>query len=512
MPPLTARSLIGFFAMAFGMFMAILDIQIVSASLAQIQAGLSASAEEISWVQTSYLIAEVVMIPLSGYLSRLMSTRILFVVSAAGFTVMSLLCALSTSIEEMIVFRALQGFIGGAMIPTVVAGSYIMFGQGRAATVSVFVGLIATLAPTVGPTLGGILTSALSWHWLFLINLPIGIVISAVVWAVVDVDKPNWSLLDDIDIAGFAFMAVFLGSVEYVLEEGARNDWFEDGAIRTFAVVGVLAGIAFFVRVLSARNPIVNLHVFKDRNFSLGAGFGLILGIGLYGIVYLLPVFLARVRGYSSMQIGELVFVTGLFQFLASPIGGVLARRGYSRQVLTAGLLMMAASCYQFSHLTWEWDFWEMLVPQMLRGAGLMFCMIPANVIALGRLEPNTLKDASGLYNLLRNLGGALGLAVLNTQLVERSSMHYQQLAERVSAGRGVAEGWLAGLAERYNAMIPGDGQLAALKTLNGFVHREALVLAFADCFWIIMFIYLAALLATPLIRPPTNADLPEEP
>jgi DHA2 family multidrug resistance protein len=206
------------------------------------------------------------------------------------------------------------------------------------------------------------------------------------------------------------------------------------------------------------------------------------------------------------------VFVTGLFQFLASPIGGVLARRGYSRQVLTAGILMMAASCYQFSHLTWEWDFWEMLVPQMLRGAGLMFCMIPANVIALGRLEPETLKDASGLYNLLRNLGGALGLAVLNTQLIERSSIHYQQLSERVSAGRGVAEAWLAGLGERYNAMIPGEGQFAALKTLNGFVHREAAVLAFADCFWIIMCIYLVALLATPLVRPPANTDVPEEP
>jgi DHA2 family multidrug resistance protein len=181
MPPITARALIGFFAMAFGMFMAILDIQIVSASLAQIQAGLSASAEEISWVQTSYLIAEVVMIPLSGFLSRLLSTRILFVLSSASFTVMSLFCAMSTSIEQMIIFRALQGFLGGAMIPTVMAGSYIMFGRGRAAGVSVFVGLIATLAPTVGPTLGGILTSAFSWHWLFLINIPIGIIITAIV-------------------------------------------------------------------------------------------------------------------------------------------------------------------------------------------------------------------------------------------------------------------------------------------------------------------------------------------
>jgi DHA2 family multidrug resistance protein len=512
LPPISARELVGFIAMAFGMFMAILDIQIVSASLAQIQAGLSASADEISWVQTSYLIAEVVMIPLSGYLSRLLSTRVLFVVSAASFTLMSLFCALSTSIEEMIVFRALQGFLGGAMIPTVVAGSFIMFGQGRAASISVFVGLIATMAPTLGPTLGGALTSAFSWHWLFLINLPIGLVITVIVWAVVDIDKPNWSLLEGIDLLGFSLMAVFLGSLEYVLEEGSRKGWFEDGSIRTFSVVATVAGVAFFTRVLSARNPIVNLRVFKDRNFSLGAGFGFMLGIGLYGIVFLLPVFLARVRGYSSLQIGELVFVTGMFQFMASPFAGLLARRGYARGTLITGILLMAGSCIEFSRLTTDWSFWEMVVPQMMRGTGLMFCMVPANVIALGRLAPEMMKDASGLYNLMRNLGGALGLAVLNTQIIERSSFHYQRLAEHVSAGRGVAEGWVAGLGERYNSVIPGDGQLAALKTLTGFVHREAAVLAFADCFLIIAAIYLVALLATPLVTRPANVDVVEEP
>jgi DHA2 family multidrug resistance protein len=452
------------------------------------------------------------MIPLSGYLSRLLSTRILFVLSAASFTAMSLLCALATSIEQMIVFRALQGFLGGAMIPTVVAGSYIMFGQGRAAGVSVLVGLIATLAPTVGPTLGGILTSAFSWHWLFLINLPIGIIISVIVYAIVDVDEPNWSLLEGIDIWGFALMAVFLGSLEYVLEEGARKGWLEDGTIRLLASVGFAAGIGFFARVLTAANPIVNLRVFANKDFSVGALFGLVLGIGLYGIVYLLPVYLARVRGYSSLQIGELVFVTGLFQFAASPIAGMLSRLGYARHVLTLGVLMMAASCWQFSHLTSEWGFWEMLVPQMLRGAGLMFCMIPANVIALGRLEPETLKDASGIYNLLRNLGGALGLAVLNTQLSERAAIHYAQLSERVSAGRGVAEGWIAGLGERYTTMIPGDGQLAALKTLSGFVHREALVLAFSDCFLIVAAIYAVTIFFTPLASQPTNTAIVEEP
>jgi DHA2 family multidrug resistance protein len=256
----------------------------------------------------------------------------------------------------------------------------------------------------------------------------------------------------------------------------------------------------------------VNLHVFKDRNFTLGAVFGLILGIGLYGIVYLLPAYLARVRGYSSLQIGELVFVTGIFQFISAPIAGILSRRWDTRYVLVIGILLMAGSCFEFSQLTTEWGFWELLIPQIMRGSGLMFCMIPANVIALGKLEPNILKDASGLYNLLRNLGGALGLAVLNTQLTERVGFHYARLSEHVSGGRAVAEGWLSGLSQRYSTMITTDPDMAALRTLSGFVRREATTLAFADCFLIVAIIYAAALLATPLLSRPTNVNTVEEP
>lgn len=510
-PPLTARTLIGFFAMAFGMFMAILDIQIVSASLAEIQAGLSASQDEITWVQTSYLIAEVVMIPLSGYLSRLLSTRILFVISASSFTAMSLLCAMSTSIEEMIVFRALQGFLGGAMIPTVVAGSYMMFGQGRAAGISVIVGLVATLAPTIGPTLGGYLTHALSWHWLFLINVPIGIAITATVWSLVDLDRPNWKLLEGFDFAGLGLMAVFLGSVEYVLEEGARKNWFEDETIQTLTVLAIIAGIGFFVRVLSAKNPIVNLKVFRDRNFTLGTSYGFILGIGLYGLVYLMPAFLGRVRGYNSLQIGELLFITGLCQFIAAPIAGMLARRYDTRLVLLAGLSLMAISSYQLSFVTSDWSFDELLVPQMLRGAGLMFCMVPANVIAMSAQVGDQLKDASGLYNLMRNLGGALGLAVLNTQLTDRLAFHYQRLGESLSAGRQIAEDALAGLAARFSDMMPGDAQMGALKAISGFVRQQAATMAFADCFLLVAVIYLLAIFTVPLLGKPRHLATTEE-
>ncbi|MBI1213004.1 MAG: DHA2 family efflux MFS transporter permease subunit [Alphaproteobacteria bacterium] len=491
--------------MAFGMFMAILDIQIVAASLAEIQAGLSASQDEIAWVQTAYLIAEVVMIPLSGYLSRLLSTRILFVISASSFTVMSLLCAASTSIEEMMIFRALQGFLGGAMIPTVIAGSYMMFGQGRAAGIGVVVGLVATLAPTIGPTLGGYLTHALSWHWLFLINVPIGIAITVIVWSLVDIDKPNWKLLQGFDFAGLALMAVFLGSIEYVLEEGARKNWFEDQTIETLTVVAVAAGVGFFLRVLSAKNPIVNLKVFRDRNFTLGTSYGFILGIGLYGLVYLMPAFLGRVRGYNSMQIGEILFITGLCQFIAAPIAGMLARRYDTRFVLLTGLFLMAISSYMLAFVTSEWSFQELLWPQILRGAGLMFCMVPANVIAMSGQEGDQLKDASGLYNLMRNLGGALGLAVLNTQLTDRLAFHYERLGESLSAGREVAEAALAGLAARFSDLMPGDAEMGALKTLSAFVRQQAATMAFADCFLVVALIYVAAIFTVPLLGKPRH-------
>ena len=230
---------VGFMLMAFGMFMAILDIQIVSASLSQIQAGLAASADEISWVQTSYLVAEVVMIPLSGFLARALSTRWLFTLSAGGFTIASLLCSTASSIDEMIVFRALQGFLGGAMIPTVYAASFAMFGRRRQTGVTVVVSLIVTLAPTIGPALGGWMSETFSWHWLFLINLVPGILITFGVWALVDFDKPDLKLLRQVDFPGLLGMALFLGGLDFVLEEGARNDWFADPTVFRVAVAAV---------------------------------------------------------------------------------------------------------------------------------------------------------------------------------------------------------------------------------------------------------------------------------
>jgi DHA2 family multidrug resistance protein len=415
------------------MFMAILDIQIVSSSLSEIQAGLSAAPEEISWVQTSYLIAEVIMIPLSGFLGRALSTRVLFTISAAGFTLASLLCATATSINEMIVYRALQGFIGGGMIPTAFAAAYTIFPRRAQPPVMALVGLTVTLAPTVGPTVGGYLTELFSWHWLFLVNIVPGIAASVLAWTLVDFDEPDYGLLRRFDFVGLATMAIFLGSLEYVLEEGQKNDWFQDIGITIWAVLAAVAGGVFFWRVLTAATPIVDLRAFRDRNFAVGSLLTFVLGIGLYGLTYLYPFFLARVRGYTSLQVGETVFVTGAFMFMAAPVVGMLARKVDPRSLIFLGLVGFAVSSFDLTDITGDWAFGELFLPQALRGVSLMFCMIPINVVALGTLPPDRIKNASGLFNLMRNLGGAFGLAGINTVLQSRSDLHVQRLSEHVA-------------------------------------------------------------------------------
>ena len=274
--------MLAFLAMCFGMFMAFLDIQVVSASLAEIQAGLAASSDEITWVQTSYLMAEVIAIPLSGFLSRALGTRIMFAGAAAGFTIASLMCGLSTTMGQMIVWRALQGFIGGGMVPTVFASAYIIFPRRLQPVITPIIGLVATLAPTIGPTVGGYLTDMMSWHWLFFINVVPVIVVTIAAITLIDFDKPDLPLFKHFDFVGLIFMALFLGALEYVLEDGPRYDWFEDSTLALAAVVSASSAVIFFARVLTARQPIVDLHTFRDRNFALCSMFSFVLGIGIY--------------------------------------------------------------------------------------------------------------------------------------------------------------------------------------------------------------------------------------
>jgi DHA2 family multidrug resistance protein len=501
-PVVTGRTVIAFAAMALGMFMAVLDIQVVASSLAEIQAGLSASASEIAWVQSAYLIAEIVMIPLSGYLGRLLSTRYLFAIAAGGFTIFSALCATATSIEQMIVWRAGQGFIGGAMIPSVFSAAFTMFPKRRQAAVSALLGLLATLAPTIGPTAGGYLTSYFSWHWLFLVNVGPGIVVTLAALALVRFDKPNLALLGEFDFPGLVTLAVFLGSLEYVLEEGARDDWFEDGTIRIMTAAAVIGGICFFARALTTRKPIVDLGAFTNRNFFAGALFAFVLGVGLYGLVYLYPVFLASVRGYNSLQIGNTMFVTGAFMMITAPIAGALAQKLDPRLLLGTGFALFALSCLELVPITKDWAFDELFLPQAVRGVALMLAMIPVNMLALGALPADKVKNASGLFNLMRNLGGAVGLAIINTMLNKRWDLHLAHLREAVTWSREAASERLAAAAHGF-ASLGADAQTAGLASLAKTVRREAMVMAFADVFLILAVVFFLVLAVLPLTQKP---------
>jgi DHA2 family multidrug resistance protein len=507
----STRQLVGFMAMVFGMFMAILDIQIVSASISEIQAGLSASPDEASWIQTSYLIAEIVMIPLSGFLSRGLSTRVLFTASATGFTIFSLACVFATSLPAMVIFRALQGFVGGAMIPTVFATSFLLFSGPKRLQMSVLIGLTATMAPTIGPTLGGWLTETFSWHWLFLINVPIGAIVALLVWANMDIDKPEPALLKRFDWTGLALLAGFLGSLEYVMEEGPRWDWLDDEAVRILAVVAAVCGVLTIYRALTREEPLVQLRAFADRNFAIGCLFSFSVGICLYGSVYLIPLFLGRVRGYNSLQIGETMFITGLVMFFCSPIVGRLARVIDLRAMMAGGFLLLALSVYMTAQLTAQSSFAELALPLGLRGAGTMMAMIPVNQVALGTLAPAMLKNASGLYNLMRNLGGAVGLAAINTMVQERGALHRTQLGESVTWARAGATRFIDGITGAFSGRLDGAADLAALKQVYGIVQREALVMAYNDTLVAMAALFvivapLAFLVSRPKVGPPAEA------
>jgi DHA2 family multidrug resistance protein len=497
------RSLLPFVVMCVGMFIALLDIQIVASSLQDIGGGLSAAQDQISWVQTAYLIAEIVMIPLSGWLTRVFSTRWLFTISAAGFTVASLLCGLAWNIESMIAFRALQGLLGASMIPTVFTSSFHYFQGPRRVYSAAVIGTIASVAPTLGPVIGGWITDALSWHWLFYVNLLPGVAITILVALLVRIDEPDLKLLKGADYPGIVLMAIALGTLEYVLEEGSRWNWFDDPTIRTCSWVAAIAGTLFVIRSLTFERPVVDLRALGNRNFALGCVLSFVTGIGIFSTIYLTPLFLGYVRGFSAWQTGVAIFSTGAASLVGVPVYILLARKIDTRWLMMFGLALFGASMWSFSFITHEWGGGELLLPQILRGFPQVFAVAPAVTLGLGSLPPERLKYASGLFNMMRNLGGAVGIAVCGAILNARTNFHFNAIASHLTPANAPMERLLASLAHRY-AAIPGSldaGHVAALKELWHLAYREASTLAYADAFRAIMVAFIAATLLVPLLR-----------
>jgi MFS transporter, DHA2 family, multidrug resistance protein len=500
--------------MCVGMFVALLDIQIVASSLQDIGGGLSAAQDEIAWVQTAYLIAEIIVIPLSGWLSRVFSTRWLFAASAAGFTLTSLLCGIAWNIESMIVFRALQGLLGASMIPTVFTSSFHYFEGQRRVYAAAVVGTIASVAPTLGPVIGGWITDTLDWRWLFYINLAPGLIVAISVPFLVKIDRPDLSLLKGADYAGMVLLAFALGTLEYFLEEGARWNWFDDSTITACAWIGGISLLMFIVRSLTYSQPVVDLRAFGNRNFALGCFLSFVTGVGVFSTIYLTPLFLGYVRGFSAWQTGVAIFSTGAASLAGVPVYVTLARKFDLRWLMMFGLASFAAAMWSFSFITSEWGAAELFIPQILRGFPQVFAVAPSVTLGLGSLPPERLKYASGLFNMMRNLGGAVGIAVCGALLNDQTNSHFVDIASRLTPANSAMEQVLHGLTQRYATALGAavDSHVAALQQLWQLAYREASTLAYADAFRAIMLAFVLATIAVPFLRkvaPPAPASQP---
>jgi DHA2 family multidrug resistance protein len=505
-PPQTAaglshnRKLLIFGIMAFGQFMALLDIQIVAASLNSIQAGLSAGPDEIAWVQTSYLMAEIVMIPLAAYLSIALSTRWLFTASAVLFTLSSLLCGMAWSIGSMTVFRAIQGFVGGAMVPTVFATGFAMFSGKSRAMIPAILGVVSTLAPTLGPTVGGWISDTLNWHWLFFVNIVPGAFIAIALPILGKVDKPNLAMLKRIDYLHVLSLAIFLGALQYVLEEGPRNQWFEDPIIQLVAWISFVAMLVFFERSFFSTMPVLKLSPFRRPVFAMACALNLVIGFGLYAATYLTPIFLGRVRGYSSLEIGTTVFVSGIFMTLGAPLAARLTTIIDQRIVIAAGFSLFALSCWMMNSIGDAWGFWQLFLPQAVRGFSMLLCIVPAVGMALNGVPPSELRYASGLFNLMRNLGGAIGIAAVTTWLQDYGRIHGEWFGEAItnagtsSLAQATARIVQAG-ADVAHAQLVIDGELTQ------FVTQHSLTLAFDDVYYLMALMFVGALVLVPFCK-----------
>ncbi len=504
---------IGFLAMALGNFMAILDTQIVASSLREIQAGISASADEIGWVQSAYLIAEVISIPLTGYLGRALSIRRLFVAAGALFVLTSILCATALSLQQLIFYRALQGVAGGMLMPSTMAAIFLIFPRARQVIPGLLVGLVSTTAPSIGPTLGGMITENFGWRWMFLVNIPPGLVMCYLVWAYSPLRRSEPELLGKIDWTGVTALALWLGSFEYILHEGPKLGWLTDPHLTMWLIASIAASIVFLWRSLTVRVPVVQLAAFANRNFAAGSLLSFVIGIGLYGPIYLQPMFLASIRGFNPEQIGHAMFAQGAAMFVSAPIVNRFVRLLDLRLVLAVGVLIISASCFwQAGVITSQAGLVEFLGPQALRGLGFICSFMPLTQLALGTLSPQEVQNSSGLFNLTRNLGGALGIAMITTSYNHFLASHVASIAAGLAPGDPRVELILQQGRDQAVNQGGADPDSFALMRLIQTVDQQAMLATFQDLFiWLGVTFLCTTLLILLMDKPPPMTAPPAD-
>ena len=488
------RTWVGFSMICVGMFMAILDVQVVATSLPAMQSALGIAPDQMSWVQTAYLIAEVIAISLTGFLTRLLGMRRLFVIATSVFTVASLGCAASNNLQVLVAWRVVQGFAGGTLIPAVFSAVFLLFPVARQGLATMLAGVLAVLAPTVGPVVGGWITTTYSWHWLFLINILPGIVCATLGAVLLPKMPMRLQEARRLDFFSLALMATALAGLEIALKEAPQHGW-TSGLVLGLLLLSLTSMSGFVRRTLRASHPLVDLGAFADRNFTVGCILSFVLGIGLFGSVYLMPVFLAFVRTHNALEIGMIMLVTGVAQLSIAPVAVLLERRLDARLLSASGFALFAVGLGLSAFQTPLTDYDAMFWPQIIRGAGIMFCLLPPTRLALGGLALERVPDASGMFNLMRNLGGAIGLALIDTVIYSRSAVHARDVTSKLLTGDvptaqfvGIPVDMLA----RYQG-APLDAFGASL--LKPLVEKAALTLAINDAWMMI-----AALTATVLI------------
>ncbi|KKN57960.1 hypothetical protein LCGC14_0556980 [marine sediment metagenome] len=502
-PPPTRRDWIAILSAILGAFMAILDIQIINSSLKDIQGALSATIEEGSWISTSYLVAEIIIIPLAAWLTMVFSARRFAVLISVLFVIASLLCSMAWSLESMIVFRVLQGLAGGALIPFAFMLVLTKLPPADRPKGMALFAITATFAPSIGPTIGGWLTENFGWEYIFYINIVPGILMTCGLLYGLDKAAPRWELLKKGDYAGILTMALGLGCLQVFLEEGNREDWFESSHMVLLAIIAFVSLVTFVILQLSRDNHLVNLRLLKERNFLLGSLANIGLGVGLYGTVFVLPVYLAQIQGYNALQIGQVIMWMGVPQLLVIPLVPVLMRFVDARLICATGFSLFAYASFFSGNLSLDFAGDQFIGIQIFRALGQPMVLVPLSILATAMIPPSQAGSASSLYNILRNLGGAIGIAALSTILDSRAKYYFDFLREHVTPGNPAAAERMALLTDQL-----GSPQ-AALGALNHQVQQQAQIMAYNDAFHLIGIMLAFSMVCILLVRPLPKASAP---
>ncbi|QXZ80433.1 MULTISPECIES: MDR family MFS transporter [unclassified Rhizobium] len=489
-----------------GAFMAVLNIQIVNASLADIQGAIGAGSDDGGWISTSYLIAEIVVIPLSAWLARVFSVRVYLLTNAVIFLLFSVACAFAADLQQMIILRAIQGFSGGVLIPMAFTIIITLLPKAKQPIGLALFALSATFAPAIGPTIGGYLTENWGWQYIFYVNLVPGVLMLGMLWASLDRAPMNLSLLAKGDWPGIITMSVGLAALQTVLEEGNKEDWFGSDFIRRLSIIAAVSLILFLYIELKSAHPLLNLRLLVRRNFGFGIVSNFMLGVALYGSVFVLPIYLTRIQGYNAEQIGMVLAWTGLPQLLLIPLVPRLMKLVDIRLLIIVGFALFAVSNFMNIHMTGDYATDQLFWPNIVRAVGQALVFTPLSAIATSGIEQENAGSASALFNMMRNLGGAVGIAVLQTFLTKREQFHSNILTSSVSVFQDATRDRVAKLTAYFMSHGVSDQALATHKAVVGIalkLRKQANILAFSDTFYLLGVALVIALLASLLLKKP---------